>query len=98
MAEIQCRPISRNRNNSIRAISNRQLSSSANAPETITDSVDLRLVFLARAYARLLLVEAGEMDLDTAVADLVPPCACAREITDRWERQYPPRRQRRRRP
>jgi hypothetical protein len=69
-----------------------------NAPVTITVSVDPRLVFLHRAAARLILVEAGEMDLDAAVADLIPPCACARDVIDRWERQYPPRRQWRRRP
>ena len=54
--------------------------------------VDARLAFLTCAAARLALVEAGEMDLDTAVADLVPPCACVRDVVDRWEMQYPPRR------
>jgi hypothetical protein len=58
---------------------------------------DPRLVFLHRAHARLLLVEAGELDIDDAVADLADafhrlvPCACVREIVDRWEREYPPR-------
>jgi CubicO group peptidase (beta-lactamase class C family) len=54
--------------------------------------VDARLVFLARAATRLTLVEAGVLDLDTAVADLIPPCACVRDVVERWERQYPPRR------
>jgi hypothetical protein len=59
--------------------------------------IDARLVFLTRAAARLTLVEAGMLDLDTAVADLIPPCACARDVVERWERQYPPRRQWKRR-
>jgi hypothetical protein len=58
----------------------------------IDNPVDPRLVFLTRAAARLTLVEAGEMDLDTAVADLIPPCACARETVAMWELKYPPRR------
>jgi hypothetical protein len=55
--------------------------------------VDPRLAFLARASARLVLVECGEMDLETAFADLVPtfreitaPCTCDREMLARWER------------
>ena len=63
----------------------------------IAVAADPRLVFLHRAAARLVLVRAGEMDLDAAVADLIPPCACARDVVERWERQYPPRRQWRRR-
>jgi hypothetical protein len=54
--------------------------------------VDPRLAFLARASARLILVEVGEMDLDTAFAELVPafreitaPCTCDREMLARWE-------------
>jgi hypothetical protein len=54
--------------------------------------VDPRLSFLARASAKLILVEAGEMDLATAFAELVPvfreitaPCACDREMLRRWE-------------
>ena len=69
-----------------------------NAPVLVTTSIDPRLSFLHRAAARLILVEAGEMDLDTAVADLLPICACARDVVERWERQYPPRPQWRRRP
>ena len=67
-------------------------------PIEIDNPADPRLSFLDRAAARLVLVRAGEMDLDAAVADLIPPCACARDVVDRWERQYPPRRQWRRRP
>ena len=63
----------------------------------IAVAADPRLVFLHRAAARLVLVRAGEMDLDDAVADLLPICACARDVVERWERQYPPRRQWRRR-
>ena len=77
-----------------------------NAPVLVTTSTvvevdppaDPRLSFLHRAAGRRVLVETGEMDLDTAVADLIPPCACARDVVERWERQYPPRRQWRRRP
>jgi hypothetical protein len=62
--------------------------------------VDPGLAFLHRAHARLLLAEAGELDLDDAIAGLADafhwlvPCACVREIVDRWERQYPPRKRR----
>ena len=53
-----------------------------------------------RDSARLLLVEAGEIDIDDAITDLADafhwlvPCACVREIMDRWERDYPPRKRR----
>jgi hypothetical protein len=63
--------------------------------------VDARLSFLQRAHARLILVEAGEMDLDEAIDGLVDafhqirPCACTREIMERWERDYPPSKRRR---
>jgi hypothetical protein len=72
--------------------------------------VDPRLAFLARASARLILVEVGEMDLDTAFAELVPafreitaPCTCDREMLLRWEQldreagRLRPRRQQQRR-
>jgi hypothetical protein len=36
------------------------------------DEIDPRLAFLARASARLTLIEFGEMDLDEAIDDLVP--------------------------
>jgi hypothetical protein len=66
----------------------------------IVIAVDPRLVFLQRAAARLLLVEAGEIDIDDAITDLADafhwlvPCTCVREVLDRWERQYPPRKRR----
>ena len=41
------------------------------------DEVDPRLTFLARAHARFILFESGEIDLDHAIADL--PCTC------RWQ-------------
>jgi hypothetical protein len=58
------------------------------------DCADPRLIFLERATAKLLLIEAGFVDLDTAFADLVPafrqiavpPCQCARKILDSFER------------
>jgi hypothetical protein len=42
----------------------------------MTVPVDLRLVFLARAHARFILVEAGEIDLDEALTGLVEPACC----------------------
>jgi hypothetical protein len=39
----------------------------------MTVPVDPRLVFLARAHARFILVEAGEIDLDKALDGLVEP-------------------------
>ncbi len=61
-------------------------------------NVDPRLVFLERASARLILVDAGEMELDEAFNGLVAhlQCPCSREIVERWERDYPHRRQSRR--
>lgn len=52
-----------------------------NAPFLVDQRIDPRLVFLARAAARFELVEAGEMDLDTAFGDLVADleCDCTRE-------------------
>jgi hypothetical protein len=62
------------------------------------DTVDARLVFLARAAARHVLVEAGAMDLDEALDGLVEP-ACDHDrvewieaLVERWEREYPPQR------
>jgi len=64
----------------------------------MTVPVDLRLVFLARASARLVLVEVGEMDLDEAYEDLVASvCDCQRwPLAEQWERTHPPRQRRRR--
>ena len=60
--------------------------------------VDPRLVFLARASARLALIEVGEMDLDEAFDDLVESiCDCRRwPLAEQWERTHPPHRRRRR--
>jgi len=60
--------------------------------------VDPRLVFLERASARLLLVEAGEMDLDKAIDGLIDAldeltgrhCTCAKETLAHWEILFPP--------
>jgi hypothetical protein len=66
---------------------------------------DPRLAFLHRAHATLVLVDAGELDVDTAIGGLIEPfeelvgpllCACSREIVERWERDYPRQRPRRR--
>jgi hypothetical protein len=62
--------------------------------------IDPRLIFLARAAAKLHLIEACHQNLDTAFADLVPafreiavpPCLCEREILDCWEATFPHRR------
>ena len=60
--------------------------------------IDARLVFLARASARLLLVEHGEMDLAEAFDGLVQSltCHCSREMVERWERDSSPQKYRRR--
>jgi len=60
--------------------------------------VDPRLAFLARASARLVLVEVGEMDLNEAFDDLIESvCDCARwPPAEQWERTHPPRQRRRR--
>jgi len=60
--------------------------------------VDPRLAFLARASARLVLVEVGEMDLNEAFDDLIEfVCDCARwPLAEQWERTHPPRQRRRR--
>jgi hypothetical protein len=56
--------------------------------------VDPRLAFLQRAAARLLLVEAGEMEVETAIQGLIEPfeqlvgpllCDCTRETSVHWE-------------
>ena len=61
--------------------------------------IDSRLVFLARASTRLLLVEHGEMDLAEAFDGLVQSltCTCTREMVDRWERGSSPQKRRRHR-
>jgi hypothetical protein len=54
----------------------------------ITDTIDERFAFLARAAARHALVEAGAMDIDEAFDGLVADlrCDCDRDIIQRWER------------
>jgi hypothetical protein len=52
---------------------------------------DPRLAFLARASARLTLVEACEMEIGEALDGLVDQCACDREMIARWDRDYPHR-------
>ena len=60
-------------------------------------TVDLRLVFLERASARLALVKIGDMDLGEAFDGLVRAlsCSCVRDVVERWERDYPPLNRRR---
>jgi hypothetical protein len=60
----------------------------------VTDEIiDSRLVFLARASARLVLVETAEMDLDEAFDGLIESvCDCARwPLAEQWKRTHPPR-------
>jgi hypothetical protein len=65
--------------------------------------IDPRLVVLLRAAAKLDLVDACLEDLDRAFDDIVDavlvvePCACEREMLDRFERYDREQRQRRRR-
>jgi hypothetical protein len=61
--------------------------------------IDPRLVFLARASARLILVEVGELDFDQALEGLVEPiCDCQRwPLAAHWERTHPPLKYRHRR-
>jgi hypothetical protein len=60
--------------------------------------VDPRLIFLARAHARFIMVESGEIDLDEAFGDLIKSvCDCARwPLAAQWERSHPPEKYRRR--
>jgi hypothetical protein len=59
-----------------------------NAPLLLDQRIDPRLAFLARAAARFQLVEAGELDLETAFNGLVAglSCLCDRDRIARWER------------
>jgi hypothetical protein len=68
--------------------------------------VDPRLVFLARASARLSPVEASEMDLDEAFDGLMVQSPCSicdsrwywvEDLVERWERMHPPLKHRGRR-
>jgi hypothetical protein len=64
--------------------------------ELADDGVDPRLVFLERAAAKLVLIEACVQDLDSAFNDLVPafreiavpPCQCEREILQHIEAEH----------
>ena len=62
----------------------------------MTGLVDPRRAFLARASARFILVETGEMDLDEAYYDLIESvCDCQRwPLAEQWERTHPPRKYR----
>jgi hypothetical protein len=55
--------------------------------------VDARLAFLHRAHARLMLFEAGAMDLAEAFDGPVSSlsCTCTRAMVEQWERDYPHR-------
>ena len=68
-------------------------------PGQAPQHIDDRLLFLVRAHARLILVEADEMTLDEALEGLVEPiCDCQRwPLAAQWERTHPPRRDYRRR-
>jgi len=66
--------------------------------------VDPRLAFLARARARLILVESGAMDLDEAFEGLIAQSPCSicdcrwgwvEDLVEYWECTHPPRRGRR---
>jgi hypothetical protein len=82
----------RHRNFCLRSIASR--GATMNAITSIIeagDRIDFRLVFLERAAARLMLVNAGEMDLGEAVDGLGVSlhCECNRELIERWERVPP---------
>jgi hypothetical protein len=64
----------------------------------MTVPVDPRLAFLARASARLVLIEVGEMDLDEPFDGLVAcVCDCRRwPLAEQWECTHPPQHRRRR--
>jgi hypothetical protein len=68
-------------------------------PGQAPQHIDDRLLFLVRAHARLILVEADEMTLDEALEGLVEPiCDCQRwPLVAQWERTHPHRRDYRRR-
>jgi hypothetical protein len=69
----------------------------AKIPVDVTACPDPGLVFLQRAAARLVLVEAGKMTIDGAIdglidhfEELVGPCNCVCDTVDQWECDYPP--------
>jgi hypothetical protein len=63
----------------------------------VDTSIDPRLAFLARAHARFILVEAGQMSLEEVLVGLVEPiCECQRwPLASQWERAHPPLKYRR---
>ena len=75
------------------------MNSTAVALDLVEQRVDPRLALLARASTWLALVEHEAATLDEAIEALTPafyaittsPCACDREMVERWERDYPPR-------
>jgi len=65
----------------------------------MTAPLDLGLIFLERAAARLILVEANDMSVADAIQGLVPPfealvgrtdCICVWDLVEQWEATYPP--------
>ncbi len=54
--------------------------------ETAVRAVNPAVALLLRAGVKAFLVRIGEQSAEDAVADLFPPCACAREIYERMER------------
>jgi hypothetical protein len=68
------------------------------APLNEVGEIDPKLAWLARAAARFQLVEAGELDLETAFNGLVAglSCPCDRDRIARWEQQDRRRPKRRR--
>jgi len=60
-------------------------------PKQASEHIDDRLLFLVRAHARLILVEADEITLDEALEGLVEPiCDCQRwPLVAQWERTHP---------
>ena len=69
------------------------------SPGQAPEHIDDRLLFLVRAHARLILVEADKITLDEALEGLVEPiCDCQRwPLAAQWERTHPHRRDYRRR-
>jgi hypothetical protein len=82
--------------------------SAMTVPVRITTAVELAwpdpgLVFLQLASTRLLLVEAGEIEIDDAIAGLTdaveavygPRCSFVDELVEHWERTFVPTKRRR---
>jgi hypothetical protein len=61
------------------------------------ERIDPRLALLARAAARLILVQEGAMTIDEAFDgiaiafhEIVAPCTCDAGLLAYWEARYPP--------